>query len=455
MLATSGGELRICLKQPQSRGGKDQVRLKKKSHSKSSKGSGARTPRPAPLAKHKPGPSPPKPGPGPGPGAGKFPPGPIKRVVIMIQENHTTDNYFRGLAPWGANVVTNLPICPNPMPPPFSASNPRHNRHAYFEFLMNGTCEKSQFDTAKDIPFYLYMAITGAFLENHCAGFGTKSTPNHLLLVGGQSPTLTNPSPRSPIVWDLPSVPGLADDNKFGWRCYVPSGHYPMKYYKQVQNSARLVSVANFVADAKVGNLPALVYVWHASPNDEHPPDNITNGMNVIWQCVDAVVQGGKWAETVFLLTWDDWGGFYDHVATPAVEYTPDNVQLAYGPRIPLLMFGGAVKPGIDSRWCSHVSIPKTAIQLLGLPKLGVPRVDNDPGLADLVDPTMKPNPPPPAYGAAIKIPNPPQPTPAPRPLPPRPAGKPVPTPQIILRNGKTMPPPNDQPLPQQPNPPT
>jgi len=72
----------------------------------------------------------------------------------MIQENHTTDNYFRGLAPWGANVATNLPTCPNPPPSPkFSSFYPPHNRHAYFDFLMNGTAEQSQFDTAKDLPF--------------------------------------------------------------------------------------------------------------------------------------------------------------------------------------------------------------------------------------------------------------------------------------------------------------
>src|ERR1700694_4280577 len=93
--------------------------------------------------------------------------------------------------------------------------------------------------------------------------------------------------------------------------------------------------------------------------------------------------------------TRDAWGGYDDHVATPEVEFTPDGVQLAYGPRLPLLMFGGRVKPGSDSRWCSHVSVPRTAIQLLGLPKLGVPRLDDDAGLADLVEVTRS-NPPPP-----------------------------------------------------------
>jgi len=51
-------------------------------------------------------------------------------------------------------------------------------------------------------------------------------------------------------------------------------------------------------------------------------------------------VKAGQWDDTVVLLTWDDWGGWDDHVATPNVEHTPDGVQLAYGPRVPLLMFG-------------------------------------------------------------------------------------------------------------------
>jgi hypothetical protein len=174
----------------------------------------------------------------------------------------------------------------------------------------------------------------------------------------------------------------------------------------------------------------------------------------VIWQSVDAVVQAGGWEQTVFMLTWDDWGGYDDHVKTPALEYTSDNVQLAFGPRVPLLMFGGAVKPRIDSRWCSHVSIPKTAIQLLGLPALGVPRLDNDAGLADLVDSSRPANPAPPAYGTAIDLPPIPNPPIPPHPPPPHPPGKPVPVAEVILRDGSTLPPPNDAPLPKQPYPP-
>ena len=194
--------------------------------------------------------------------------------------------------------------------------------------------------------------------------------------------------------------------------------------------------------------------LWHNSPLDEHPPANVTQGMDIIGQSVDAVVKAGEWAETVFMLTWDDWGGYDDHVKTPVLEYTPDNVQLAYGPRIPLLIFGGPVKPGIDSRWCGHASITKTAIDLLGLPALGVPRVDQAPSLADLVDPNQAHNAAPAAYGTPITLPTAPSPTRPAHPLPPPPVTTPAPVAEIILRDDSMLPPPNDAPLPQQPRPP-
>jgi Phosphoesterase family len=384
--------------------------------------------------------------------------GAVTRVIILVQENHTTDNYFRGLAPWGARVATGWPLCSDPPPsPPFDASHPPHGRRAYFDWLTgNSQGEHSQFETADVLRFYLYLATTGAFLENHCSGFGTNSTPNHLLLVGGQSPTLRNKNG----LWDMPSVPGLAEDNAVSWRCYGtnefdPNVIYPVDFYTQLHGSANVVTVEHLLDDIEQHwPLPELVYAWHEDADNEHPPSSVQKGSETIWQVVDAVVKAGGWEETVFMLTWDDWGGFDDDVATPVAEYTPDNVQLAYGPRVPLLMFGGYVKPGIDSRWCSHVSVPKTAMQLLGLPRLDVPRVDDDPGLADLVDPAMTPTPPPPAFHSEITIPAPPNPTPPMQPLPPPPLAQPVPVPRVILRDGSTIDPPNDQPLPQQKEPP-
>src|SRR4051812_29151444 len=370
------------------------------------------------------------------------------RVVVMVQENHTTDNYFRALAPYGADVATGWPTSPNPPP-----GDQPHDRRAYFDWLTEGTATHTQFDTVADLRFYLYLALTGAFVERHCSGFGTNSTPNHLLLVGGQSPTLKNPSRTAMPEWDMPSVPGLAEDNGVEWRAYAAPGDYPVAFYTQLKGAPNVLPSARFVAAAAAGALPPLVYLWHDPPDDEHPAQNVTDGMNAVWRAVAAVVAGGGWRDTVFLLTWDDWGGYDDHVHPPPAEYTPDNVQLAPGPRVPLLMFGGPVKPGIAPRWSAHPSVAKTAIQLLGLPPLGVPRVDDDPGLADLAD-AARDNPPPPAFGEELPIPAAPDPPVAPAPVPPPPVARAVPVPPVILRGGGQLPAPDDVQLPHQPQPP-
>ncbi|HYR15100.1 MAG TPA: alkaline phosphatase family protein [Mycobacterium sp.] len=370
----------------------------------------------------------------------------VNHVVVFVQENHTTDNYFRSMAAWGANVATGWPTATNP-----PATDHPHDRHAYARWLaaqQAGTATPGfhvQFDTTAVLPFYAYLAATGAFLENHCSGFGTNSTPNHLLIVGGQTPTLRNPPRSAPQPeWDMPSLPGHAEDHGLSWTLYTGSSGYPVEFYTQLKGSANIVRHDRIAGDA--ANLPALSMVWHDSPNDEHPVADVTLGHNQIWTDVAALAAAGRWDDTVFLLTWDDWGGYDDHVATPNVEHTPDGIQLAYGPRVPLLMFGGPVTPGIDSRWNSHVSIPKTVLDLLGLPPLGVPRVDDAPSLADLIDTSVS-NPPPPAFGTTITQPTPPTPTPAPAPLPPPPAPHSQPVGPIVLRDGTTLPPPNDQPI--------
>jgi hypothetical protein len=370
----------------------------------------------------------------------------VGHVVVFVQENHTTDNYFASMRAWGANVATGWPSQPNP-----PAADQPHNRAAYARWLhaqqagSTTPAAHTQIDTAAVLPFYAYLAATGAFLENHCSGFGTNSTPNHLLIVGGQSPTLRNPPRTAPQpVWDMPSLPGHAADHGLTWKAYAGSSGYPVAFYRQLQGSPNIVRSDQVVADA--AGLPALSMVWHDSPYDEHPVADVTLGQHKVWQAVDAIVRAGHWDDTVFLLTWDDWGGFDDHVATPDLEHTPDGVQLAYGPRVPLLMFGGRVPRALDSRWNPHSSIGRTVLDLLGLPPLGVPRLDDAPSLADLVTDAVT-TPPPPDYGASITQPPAPQPTPSPRPLPPPPAATSQPVGPVFLRDGSTLPPPNDQPV--------
>ena len=97
-------------------------------------------------------------------------------VVVFVQENHTTDSYFRSMAAWGANVATGWPTATNP-----PAKDQPHDRHVYARWLAAQQAAtpafRAQFDTTAVLPFYAYLAATGAFLENHCSGFGTTPPP--------------------------------------------------------------------------------------------------------------------------------------------------------------------------------------------------------------------------------------------------------------------------------------
>ena len=100
----------------------------------------------------------------------------VDHVVVFTQENHTTDNYFRSMRAWGANVATGWPVQANPPP-----HDHPHTRAAYAQWRhaqKHGTATPAlhtQFKTRAVLPYYAYLAAGGAFLENHCSGFGTNS----------------------------------------------------------------------------------------------------------------------------------------------------------------------------------------------------------------------------------------------------------------------------------------
>jgi phospholipase C len=99
---------------------------------------------------------------------------------------------------------------------------------------------------------------------------------------------------------------------------------------------------------------------------------------------VIAVATGPLWGSTVIFITWDDWGGWYDHVEPPDVQNWPDdgtnyaNTQFRLGSRVPCLVLSPYAKRGyISSNIHSHVSLVKFCLRVFGLPSLGA--FDADP----------------------------------------------------------------------------
>ncbi len=311
------------------------------------------------------------------------------------------------------------------------------------------------------IPYYSWLAKQFTFCDHHF-GLGTNSTPGHMLAVGGQTPTLRNPPQNTAPVWDLPTIFKRVEHAGISWGAFTGSDRYPVKFYAELNDPASRAHVYTskapasdkFTEMAAKGTLPDFCFAWSPGGYDEHPPYKtqdphyLKKGHDLTWQRVDAVVKAGGWTNTIFILTWDDWGGYADHMATPNAETVvdalhPNGFQILGGSRIPLIMFGGHVKQGIEPNWHSHACIPKTVLDLFQLQACGVPRVDTARSLVGQVDLTLN-RPAPPSFGSATKQPAPPN--PAPKPVPPKPWGgaNAQPMPHLVANGGAIIPAPND-----------
>lgn len=382
----------------------------------------------------------------------------MTRVVVLIQENKTTDYYFAALAAWGAEVQNNGNLLAAPPLP-----DPEHNRSAWVHYKMGDySAATVQIDSDRVIPYYSWLAKQFTFCDHHF-GMGTNSTPGHMLAVGGQTPTLRNPFQKPTPVWDLPTIFKHVERAGISWGAFTGTDRYPTQFYAELSDPASQAHIYTsrdpasdvFTKMANAGTLPDFCFVWSPSGYDEHAPSKqqpdpayVQKGQDLTWQRVDAVVQAGGWRDTIFMLTWDDWGGYADHVATPNAETVadalhPDGFQVLGGSRIPLVMFGGQVKQGIEPNWHSHACILKTVIDLFRLPAFGVPRVDTARSLAGRVDAALN-RPAPPRRGSAIT--QPPVPSPRPRPVPPAPWEGPnaKPLPKLVANHGKSVPAPTD-----------
>jgi phospholipase C len=97
----------------------------------------------------------------------------------------------------------------------------------------------------------------------------------------------------------------------------------PLPFFNTVQQdheTGNIRQVADFTSAAANGTLPAVSWIMPNYLNSEHPPLPPTGGQAYVTDLINAVMQGPDWNSTAIFLTWDDWGGFYDHVAPPAID---------------------------------------------------------------------------------------------------------------------------------------
>ena len=137
--------------------------------------------------------------------------------------------------------------------------------------------------------------------------------------------------------------------------------------------------------DVAAGKLPDVAWLYAPNGLSEHPGDwsggpVIARGMNWTVDRVRAVAASSLWAHTVVFITWDDWGGWDDHVPAPlASQWTGGghpgykDSQFRYGPRVPCLALSPYAKKALNHSFLSHASLVKFCLRLYSLPGWSVP----------------------------------------------------------------------------------
>ena len=117
----------------------------------------------------------------------------------------------------------------------------------------------------------------------------------------------------------------------------------PLPFFDTVRNDGQLGNIQssdNFYAQAKAGTLPAVSWVVPSGEVSEHPPAPVSFGQSYVTSLVNAVMASPDWDSTAIFLSWDDWGGFYDHVAPPSVD------ENGYGLRVPGIVISPYARAG-------------------------------------------------------------------------------------------------------------
>lgn len=234
--------------------------------------------------------------------------------------------------------------------------------------------------TEEDIPNYWAYAGRFALADRYFTSVHGPSLPNYLYLVAAQSggvidngigqpgtacngeeigavtviDAIGNRAQRAPC-FDLPSLPDRLIQAGISWRYYVEDGGAMIMLRNSEYWEGDYAPNEQFIADAQSGNLPAVSWVFADGADvSEEPPNSICHGENWTVQVLNAVMQGPDWNSTVVFVMWDDYGGFYDHVAPPQVD------QFGLGPRVPLLIISPFVKSGsISHTVYEHSSLLK------------------------------------------------------------------------------------------------
>ena len=328
---------------------------------------------------------------------------PIKRVVYLMMENRSFDNLF-GRFPGveGARVGVmdgvEKPLTPCP---DWMLGDLPHARISAIRDLAGGKMDGfgigiygdpwayTQF-RGPEIPNYWHWAREYAISDHFHASELGPSYPNHFYFIAGTSGgaidnplnVLERPMPngdhfmswgcdvvgpkayvetlnehgkltKHSTCFDFPTVGEQLTTKGVDWAFYAAAPGKPGYHWSAYNGVSQVFhsdlwnehtrDVADLITDARAGRLPSVTWITPRAELSEHPPASTAFAHNWVSDVVEAIMRSDDWDNTVIFLTWDEWGGFYDHVLPPKVD------AFGLGFRVPLLTISPyAVRGTID-----------------------------------------------------------------------------------------------------------
>jgi len=186
-----------------------------------------------------------------------------------------------------------------------------------------------------------------------------------------------------PPCTDIRILPDMLEDRGISWKYYF-SGAGPMHAMKMIRHVRfgpmwkKIVPASDFKADLAEGRLPRVSWLIPPWTGSDHPSAaGICRGENWTVEYLNALMASDAWKNTAVVMTWDDYGGFYDHVPPPHVDL------YGMGPRVPAIVISPWAKPGyIDKRTYDFSSVLRTIEELHGL----APMTERDGRAAPMFD---------------------------------------------------------------------
>jgi phospholipase C len=324
---------------------------------------------------------------------------PIKHFLVLMQENHSFDNYF-GTYP-GADGIprdTCMPLDPVHAPEgecvePFHIGGKGvvDLGHGVGTFVgeyrdgkMNGFVsvfvnrrgvgnQSMGYYDDRDLPYYWNVADDYVLFDRLFTSAAAGSVWNHMFWVTG-TPGNPDADVLDPAGFDhIPTIFDRLQQAGISWKFYVQ--HYqpginfrtpgegdesaqtvwvpPLNYNRFLDDPelhSRIVDMSEYYQDLKNGTLPAVSFMVPSGAS-EHPPGSIQAGERFVRGLVGALMSSSAWPTSAFMWTYDDWGGWYDHVAPPQVD------GYGYGFRSPALL----VSPYARKGYVDHTTLDFTS----------------------------------------------------------------------------------------------